>query len=140
MQAALHIRRSRVTGVKPQDRTAQSRQLEGDWRASMLREVGELEQLIDYLQARGVHVVAIFPPSGSWDAGTPYQPAYQAMVRPLLQRRHVPLIDDSEALADDDFADGNHPNFESQLRLSASYRRAALAALDRMGVYPDRPR
>ena len=140
MQVALRLRRSRVTGADAHNRTPQSRRLEGDWRASMRREVGELERLIDYLQARGVHVVAIFPPSGSWDDATPYQPAYQAMVRPLLQRRHVPLIDDSGLLGDEDFADGNHPNFESQIRLSAWNRRAALAALDAMGVYPTQTR
>ncbi|MEQ1608368.1 MAG: hypothetical protein ABL956_05275 [Hyphomonadaceae bacterium] len=136
LNIAFGSRQSRVSGTDAELKSPQSRMLEGDWRAALSREVHELEELITYLQARGVTVAAIFPPSGSWDDGSPYEPAYRAVVEPLLQKYRVALIDQDDLISDDDFADRNHPNYRSELVLHELNRRAALGALGRMGLKP----
>lgn len=127
-------RRSRVLPIDPELKSPESRPIEGDWPAALTREVHELEDLIAYLQARGVTVVAIFPPSGSWEDGLRYEPEYRAVVEPLLQKYKVRLIDQDDLISDDDFADRNHPTYQTTLILHEQNRRAALEALNAMGV------
>jgi hypothetical protein len=134
LQTVFGQRYSRVLGINPELKAPESRPIEGDWPAALKREVHELEELIAYLQARGVTVVAIFPPSGSWEDGLRYEPEYRAVVEPLLQKYKVGLIDQDDLVSDEDFADRNHPTYETTLVLHEQSRRAALEALKAMGV------
>jgi hypothetical protein len=54
--------------------------MSGDWRPVMRREVTELAATIDYLQARGVRVWALYPPTGTWHDEMPYEATYREMV------------------------------------------------------------
>jgi hypothetical protein len=127
-------RRSRVLPINPELKSPESRPIEGDWPAALDREVGELDDLIAYLQARGVNVVAIFPPSGSWEDRLRYDTEYRAAVAPVLQKHGVRLIDQSDLVSDEEFADRNHPTFQAGLALHELNRRAALEALTAAGV------
>jgi hypothetical protein len=125
---------SRVLPIDPELKSPESRPIEGDWPAALKREAHDLEETIAYLQARGVTVVAIFPPSGSWEDGLRYEPEYRAVVEPLLQKYKVTLIDQDDLISDDEFADRNHPTYQTSLVLHEQNRRLALDALAAMGV------
>lgn len=142
LQVVFSLRKSRVH-PGPADPWLQSSErlrslVTDDWRATMREEVGELTALLDYLQARDVHVVAIIPPSGSWASEPPYEAAYRALVMPILASRNIPLIDHSDMLTDEEMFDGEHPTYRAQLKVSAAYRALAVAELERMGLLPGR--
>lgn len=133
---ATALRRSRVWPPDPAAKTGESRRLSGDWRAAMREEVRELEALLDYLQEQGVRVVAILPPSGSWDDNLPYERAYRRLIEPVVRSHHVDVIDEGDLLSDEEFADGNHPTYAASMRLHQLHRQAALRALGEMGMSP----
>jgi hypothetical protein len=105
-----------------------------DWRANLEAQVRELGVSIDYLQARGVRVVALLPPSGSWQDGLPYETAYRQAVLPVLAARGVRVEDYGDYLADDEFGDDVHARFTGQQRLHEAYRELALRELAAMGI------
>lgn len=106
------------------------------WQANMAAEIADLAATIDYLQARNVRVLALYPPVGTWQDEMPYERAYRAMVTPMLHARGVPLADFSGFLDDDDFGDDVHVRYEAQLKVHEAYRALALEHLDAMGARP----
>jgi len=106
----------------------------GDWRAIMRGEVEELTQTIDYLQARGVHVWALYPPMGTWQDEMPYLATYRDMVDPILASRNVRLVDYSDLLPDDEFMDALHARYQGTVKIHAAFRALALEALADMGT------
>ncbi len=127
---------SRVKLFTPEQQSPAPLRLEPDWRPAMMREVDELAATIDYLQARNVHVRAIFPPSGSWIEALPYEAAYREAVLPVVAARGVPVIDRSDLLQDYEFGDDWHPTYSGQQRLHEADRALALEALQQMGISP----
>ncbi|HVY03552.1 MAG TPA: hypothetical protein VG983_07835 [Caulobacterales bacterium] len=128
------LRQSRVTGEAPWAKNREGRVLRADWPEEMRRQVNDLAALLDDLQSRGVHVVAIYPPSGSWDDTMPYQPAYHALVDPLLKARGVPVIDQRDQFPDADFADAAHLSYSAAVKVHEANLRAARRALSDMGI------
>ncbi|HET9232485.1 MAG TPA: hypothetical protein VFO00_14455 [Vitreimonas sp.] len=106
----------------------------GDWRPAMEMEVRILGQTIDYLQARGVDVRAIYPPQASWRRDVDYSRPYFEMVSAVLAARSVPLIDQRDLLADAEFGDAVHARYNGQLKLHDAYLDLARDALDDMGM------
>jgi hypothetical protein len=108
----------------------------GDWRPAMEREGRSLAQTIDYLQARGVAVRAIYPPQASWRRDVDYSGPYFEMVSEVLAARGVPLIDQRELLTDAEFGDAVHARYEGQLKLHDAYLELARDALHDMDMTP----
>jgi hypothetical protein len=108
----------------------------GDWRPAMEMEVRNLAQTIDYLQARGVAVRAIYPPQASWRRDVDYSGPYFEMVSEVLAARGVPLVDQRDLLTDDEFGDAVHALYEGQIKLHDAYLELARDALDEMGMTP----
>lgn len=134
LEIVFHLRQSAVIGQAPENKTKASRVLGDTWRAEMTKQVGELTALIDYLQSRGVHVVAIYPPSGSWDDEMPYAPTYYGLVGPILKARGVPIMDQGDTFTDSDFADAAHLKYSAAVREHEANLAAARRALADMGV------
>ncbi len=105
-----------------------------DWRPLMQREIEDLIATIDYLQARGVNVWAVYPPMGTWQDEMPYDAAYREMVRPHLQARNVRVVDFGDLLEDDEFMDALHARYRGQVKIHAAFRSLALEALAQMGT------
>jgi hypothetical protein len=127
-------RPSRVTVHLSDQQTPEGRVLEGDWRASMPEEIGYLRATIDYLKGRNVNVVVFLPATGSWDDAVPYEAAYRATALPMLAQEGVEVVDEGDWIADEDFADGNHPTYSAQLGLHERNRALAVRALGEMGL------
>lgn len=131
---ALGLRKSRVRPLDPKLQTLEFNTQADGWREVMDAEIIELTELVDYLQARHVRLRAIIRPSASWKKRLPYERTYLELVTPVLAARNVPLIDQSNLLADADFVDDNHPNYSVQLRLHEIDREIALRELREMGL------
>lgn len=109
------------------------------WQDNMVEEIADLAATIDYLQARNVRVLALYPPIGSWQNEMPYEAAYRALVMPMLEARGVPLADFSGFLEDDEFGDDVHLNYQAQFKVHEAYRALALRQLAEMGITPSPP-
>ena len=107
-----------------------------DWEASMAIQMQELNRLIEYLQERKVHVSAFLLPLASWHHDLPYPEAYWKQVNAVCDARSVPLIDLTRLLADDEFNDSNHANYNGQQKLHAAMMDIALPLLHKMGRIP----
>jgi hypothetical protein len=108
----------------------------GDWRPAMELEGRNLAQTIDYLQARGVAVRAIYPPQASWRRDVDYSGPYFEMVSEILAARGVPLIDQRDLLTDAEFGDAVHARYDGQLKLHDAYLDLARDALHEMDMTP----
>lgn len=106
----------------------------GEWRPLMQQEVDELAATIDYLQARGVRVWALYPPMGTWHDEMPYDRTYREMVTPVLEARNVPVTDFGDLLPDEEFMDALHARYRGQVQIHAAFRALALEALADMGT------
>ncbi len=125
-------------GLSREEQTPDFEPLPETWRADMANEVADLAALLDYLEQRNVRVRVIFRPSGSW-INPEYQGAYRAMVEPLLAAHHIPLIDQTRLLPDDEMGDYVHPRYSGQAIVHEADRRLALEALDEMGLAVEAP-
>ena len=130
----LHLRPSRVAGPAPWSQNREGRVLGDDWHVVMKKEVGDLAALLDYLKSRGVHVVAIYPPSATWDDNMPYEPAYYKLVGPILKDRAIPVIDQRNLFPDSRFSDAAHLSYSAALKVHQSNLDAARRALADMGT------
>lgn len=105
-----------------------------NWEAVMDSETPYLAKTLDYLMEKGVRVVVVYPPMGSWHDALPYSAAYRKKVEPLLAERNLNVVDYSDLLADEEFGDDMHARYSGQLKLHAAYRELALAQLAAMGT------
>jgi hypothetical protein len=111
----------------------------GDWRAIMRDEVADLTATIDYLQARGVRVWALYPPMGSWQDEMPYLATYREMVDPILAARNVRLVDYGDLLPDEEFMDALHARYAGTVKFHREIHALALEALEEMGTQVEEP-
>jgi hypothetical protein len=81
---------------------------EREWRPAMRRQLADLEKLLDYLKARRVEVVGFMVPEGSWNARVPSREAFDPAVREMFRQRGLTLLDYSDAVPDENFADYGH--------------------------------
>ncbi len=105
-----------------------------DWENSMPVEVERLEQTLDYLLDKDVNVIVLRPPVAEWQFDHPYEPAYRAMVEPLLEARNIPIADFGDFLEAEEFGDDVHAVYSAQVKLHDAYRALALEELARMGT------
>ena len=136
LRVVFGLRASRIKPITPAQRTVDFITLGDGWREAMVSEVDELAQLLDYLRARRVRVIAIISPSGSWERQLPYERTYLEMVEPVFAARDMRLIDQSRLLPDNEIADNTHPTYRGRTRLQAIDRALALQALEEMGIRP----
>ena len=113
--------------------------MEGDWQTEMRRQVGFLAEQIDYLQARGVHVRAIYAPSGTWQDQMPYEAAYVSMVAPVLAERGVALTDMRDLVPDEDFRDAIHVRYRGRVVFHEALMEVARQSLRDMGTPLESP-
>jgi len=119
----------------PEQRDAHMRRvMEGDWEAEMRRQVGFLADQIDYLQARGVRVRALYPPRGTWQDLMPYEAAYTEMVEPVLAARGVPISDFRRLVDDEYFRDAIHVKYRGRLIFHEALMELARQSLREMGT------
>jgi hypothetical protein len=104
------------------------------WRDNVRRGVTEFEGMADYLHARGVKVVVVFLPMGSWDRELPFGQVYTAEMNKACREKAVPVIDWSTVLDDDDFADSNHPNLYGVDKLEPLFLKLAIPFLRSSGA------
>ncbi len=105
-----------------------------DWENFMKVEVERFAQTLDYLLDRDVHVIVLRPPVAAWQLEYPYEPAYRAMVAPILEARNIPVADFGDFLEDEEFGDHVHAVYSAQVKLHNAYRALALEELARMGT------
>ena len=106
------------------------------WQENMHRQVRAFEEMASYLRARDVRLVVVFLPIGSWDHDLPFARAYMEQMREASEKNSVQVLDWSEALTDDDFADSNHPNLYGVDKLQPRFLDIALPFLRSTGALP----
>jgi hypothetical protein len=108
---------------------------DGEWRAGLDRQMTALQRLIDYLHQRKVGVTVVLLPERTPFKVLPEPMAYQQAVRDLCEQRAIPLVDLSHLLAEDEFWDINHSNYEGLMKTHAALMSLAADRLANMGVY-----
>jgi hypothetical protein len=92
-------------------------------------QLAEFARMADYLQAKNVKIAVVFLPVGSWDLKHPYTSDYMKGMMEICQARHIPTIDWSRILPDDDFGDGVHVNVTGMEKLRPRFLQIALPFL-----------
>ncbi len=69
--------------------------------------------LLDDLKARGVKVIGILLPRGSWTEGAPAE-AFSDEMRRIYAQRQIPLLDYSRSVPDADYMDSVHYSFKGR--------------------------
>lgn len=105
-----------------------------DWREVMESEVSALTATIDYLQAHGANVWAVYPPMMTWHDERPHDAIYREMITPIMVSRGVRVTDFGDLLPDEDFADALHARYSGQAKSHVAYHALALEALEAMGT------
>jgi hypothetical protein len=111
-------------------------QMDDDWRDEMVRQAAYVGETIDYLRARGVRVIVLFPPIQSWQKQMPYQKHYRDVLQPVLNARQVDVVDFSHLLPDSEFGDSVHARYSGQIKLHEAYAKLARDALSGSGPPP----
>jgi hypothetical protein len=107
----------------------------GDWRQGLDHQMIALEQLVGYLQQRNVGVTVALLPERAAFAELPEPMAYHKAVRDLCLQRAIPAIDLTHFLAEDEFWDINHSNYNGLMKTHAALMSVAVDRLRGMGVY-----
>jgi hypothetical protein len=105
-----------------------------DWRDNIRRGMSEFEAMADYLRKRGVKLVVVFLPMGSWDRELPFGRVYMAEMNKACREKAVPVMDWSTVFDDDDFADSNHPNVYGVDKLQPLFLELAIPFLRSSGA------
>ena len=86
------------------------------WQQAQDVQLGELEQMIDYLQVRKVKIKGVLLPIASWNHSQPYAARFAQKAGELCALKSVPLIDLSRTIADEGFHDATHMNCQGHRR------------------------
>lgn len=90
----------------------------GQWRFAMKTELGQLNQMIRFIQASGAHVRLVLLPLASWNYAAQYPAAYAKGLRQICKKRAVPLLDLEHAVADSGFYDAGHLNYTGEMQIN----------------------
>jgi hypothetical protein len=134
--SVLFLSPNRVGGRRAIEQTPEHQLRPANWRPIMEEEIRYLAQTIDYLQARGVNVVGIYPPQASWRDNVDYSGPHFEMVSEVLAARGVPLVDQRNMLPDEEFGDAVHPLYVGQVKLHDAYVELARGSLQEMVLLP----
>jgi hypothetical protein len=84
-----------------------------NWKALLASQASAEAQLLDDLKARGVNVIGILLPRGSWTEGTPAD-AFSDEMRRIYAQRQIPLLDYSRSVPDSEYMDLVHYSFQGE--------------------------
>ena len=107
-----------------------------DWEEGIRQQRGELQEWLGYLRTQKIELQVVLLPLASWHRPLPYPPKYRAMIEEFCAANHVPLIDYSDLLADDDFLDHIHVNPQGLAKTDAALMDIARKFLKAKGVWP----
>jgi hypothetical protein len=105
-----------------------------NWQEKIRSQVAEFDAMTDYLLARGVRVVVVYLPLGTWEDRLPFERAYIDAMNEVTSRKAIPTMDWSKILDDDDFADSNHPNLSGVDKLNPRFLEIAIPFLQSSGA------
>jgi hypothetical protein len=109
----------------------------GNWKETMRDQVSQFEAMTDYLQRRGVRLVVVFLPLGTWEDKLPFERAYIESMTEVCRKKSVPTMDWSKLLDDEDFADSNHPNLYGVDKMQPKFLEIAIPFLRSSGALGD---
>jgi len=109
---------------------------EKDWDLMLAEQSAVFDAMLDYLRSRNVNIVVILLPQGSWEANLPFEANYGSVIRDICHSKGVPLLDWSDRLDDDDFADSNHLNLLGIEKLHEAFLDIAIPHLRRTKALP----
>lgn len=109
---------------------------ENDWDLTLAEQCAVFGEMMDYLRSRDVNIVIILLPQGSWEANLPFETSYGSAIRDICHSKGVPLLDWSDRLDDDDFADSNHFNLLGMEKLHEAFLDIAIPHLRRTKALP----
>lgn len=108
-----------------------------DWEHTMDDEFAEFNRMVEYLKARGVQMVVVLLPQGSWSDRMPFEREYRSRMMALCQAEGVPIRDWAGMLSDNEFADSGHCNIFGIDKMQAAFLDIALPFLHSTGALPD---
>ena len=109
-----------------------------DWEEGIEQHRRELQDWLDYVRAQGMGFEIVLLPLASWHQGLPYPAKYRAMIEDFCATNHVPLIDESNRLTDDEFLDHIHANTQGLPKIDARSMDVARKFLQEKGAWPDK--
>lgn len=96
-----------------------------DWQGPLESQINALDDLSQFVRSRRARFTVVMLPQRRATFDFPFTQAHQRELRALCAKRGIPLIDLSELLSEDEFADLNHSNYAGIQKTHA-----ALMALD----------
>ena len=108
------------------------------WEEGIRQHRHELQQWLDYLRKEKIDFKIVLLPLASWHKPLPYPPKYRAMLEEFCATNHVPLIDYSNLLSDDDFNDHIHVNSQGLPKIDAALMDVARKFLREKRIWPDK--
>ena len=112
------------------------RRMGPDWEDGIRQHRRELQEWLDYLRTEKIEFRVVLLPLASWHRPLPYPRKYRAMIEEFCTANHVPLIDYSDLLTDDDFLDHIHVNPQGLEKTDAALMDIARKFLQARGVWP----
>ncbi len=109
-----------------------------DWEEGIEQHRRELQDWLDYVRAQGMGFEIVLLPLASWHQGLPYPAKYRAMIEDFCATNHVPLIDESNRLTDDEFFDHIHANTQGLPKIDGALMDVARKFLQEKGAWPDK--
>jgi hypothetical protein len=107
-----------------------------DWEEGIRQHRQELQGWLDYLRTQKLDFRIVLLPLASWHAPLPYPPKYRAMIEEFCKTNHVPLIDYSHLLTDDEFFDHIHANRQGLEKIDPALMDIARKFLQATGAWP----
>ncbi len=109
------------------------------WQEDLAAHRTDLQSLADYLKREKTNFVIVLLPLASWHKPLPYPAKYRAMIEEFCTTNHVPLVDCSNLLTDDDFVDHIHVNQKGLPTIDAALMDIARKFLQEKGAWPAAP-
>ena len=107
-----------------------------DWEEGIRQHRRELQQWLDYLRAQKMEFTIVLLPLASWHKPLPYPRKYRSMIEEFCETNHVPLIDYSDLVTDDDFLDHIHVNQQGLPKTDSALMAIARKFLQTKGIWP----
>ncbi|MFI5360979.1 MAG: hypothetical protein ACHQ49_03325 [Elusimicrobiota bacterium] len=112
------------------------RRMGPQWEEGIREHRRELQQWLDYVRAHKMDFEVVLLPLASWHDPLPYPAKYRAMIEEFCATNHVPLIDESRLLTDDEFMDHIHVNQQGLVKTDAALMDVARRFLRERGSWP----
>jgi hypothetical protein len=131
------LRRRSTTKDTAAYAAAYKKRMRVDWEDGIQRHRQELQEWLDYLRGKHVDFMIVLLPLASWHMPLPYPPKYRAMIEEFCATNHVPLVDYSNLLKDDDFGDHIHANAQGLPNIDSALMDIARKFLQAKSAWPE---